>query len=155
MRKYFIFFLIIIGLTMIFSACSTCVEKKKYDSKNFKISITRTQCFGKCPDYTLEVFGDGSMSYVGRANVEMIGEHVNTVGAEVIERLADEVEKSGFFDMKDEYVERITDLPTTYLMINLNGKTKRIKDYYGAPKALKDLESGIDELIKTSGWKKK
>jgi hypothetical protein len=45
--------------------------------------------------------------------------------------------------MLDEYSEKITDLPTTYIQI----KEKKIKDYFGAPKKLKDLETLIEEIV--------
>ena len=45
--------------------------------------------------------------------------------------------------MLNEYTEKITDLPTTYIQI----KEKKIKDYYGAPKKLKDLEKLIEEIV--------
>ena len=44
--------------------------------------------------------------------------------------------------MKDEYSEPISDLPTTFIQI----KDKKIRDYTGAPKTLKKLESLIDQL---------
>jgi hypothetical protein len=44
--------------------------------------------------------------------------------------------------MKDEYSEPISDLPTTFIQI----KNKKIKDYVGAPKTLKNLEKLIDQI---------
>ena len=44
--------------------------------------------------------------------------------------------------MKNEYSEPISDLPTTFIQI----KEKRIIDYIGAPKTLKNLENLIDKL---------
>ena len=51
---------------------------------------------------------------------------------------ADNIE---FNKMKNEYVEAISDLPTTFICI----KEKKIKDYFGAPKELKELEELIDK----------
>ena len=48
----------------------------------------------------------------------------------------------GFTNMKEEYSEPISDLPTTFIQI----KDKKIRDYTGAPKRLKDLEKLIDRL---------
>jgi hypothetical protein len=44
--------------------------------------------------------------------------------------------------MKEEYSEPISDLPTTFIQI----ENKRIRDYTGAPKTLKNLENLIDQL---------
>ena len=47
-----------------------------------------------------------------------------------------------FSEMLDEYSEKITDLPTTYIQI----KEKKIKDYFGAPKKLKTTVNPIKTL---------
>ncbi len=44
--------------------------------------------------------------------------------------------------MESEYTEMITDLPTTHIRIF----DKKITDYYGAPKELKELEKLIDDI---------
>jgi hypothetical protein len=46
----------------------------------------------------------------------------------------------------------LTDAPTEITSITVDGKTKRITDYYGAPKKLYDLERKIDEVAGTSQW---
>jgi ankyrin repeat protein len=48
--------------------------------------------------------------------------------------------------MRDEYTAMITDQPTTYTTLTIGSRTKRIKDYYGAPPALKEIETRIDEV---------
>ena len=48
-----------------------------------------------------------------------------------------------FQNLKNEYTDNITDLPTTYIMV----QNKKIKDYYGAPKKLKELEKMINEIL--------
>ena len=45
--------------------------------------------------------------------------------------------------MNNEYTEPITDLPTTFITIN----NKKIRDYFGAPETLKELEDLIDQMF--------
>ena len=46
-----------------------------------------------------------------------------------------------YCQLEDEYSEQISDLPRTYIQIF----DKKILDYYGAPKELKELEELIDK----------
>jgi hypothetical protein len=58
----------------------------------------------------------------------------------------------GFFNMKDEYSAFMSDLPTTFVTITREGRTKRIEDYFGAPDGLKELERQIDDAARTNRW---
>jgi hypothetical protein len=56
--------------------------------------------------------------------------------------------------MRDSYRAMITDLPTTFVTITADGQTKRIEDYFSAPRELKELENLIDEVGRTQRWLK-
>jgi len=62
------------------------------------------------------------------------------------------VDRIRFFELEDKYRELITDLPTTFVTVTRGGRTKRIEDYFGAPKSLKELERAIDETARVAGW---
>lgn len=64
-----------------------------------------------------------------------------------------EFEKADFFNFKDEYTSRITDLPTTYIGFIDKGKTKIVRDYHGAPQLLSDLEAKLEIIANSDeGW---
>ena len=46
----------------------------------------------------------------------------------------------------DENGMSVTDMPTTTTSICLNGKKKRVVNYYHAPRKLDELEDKIDSL---------
>ena len=116
-----------------------------------EISIKRTPCYGMCPDYEVVVHDDGTVNYTGRTNVRIDGEQTWKIDPAAVRALAKEMEQAGYFDLEDEYVAHVTDLPTTYTSLKIGTRTKTVKDYYGAPQKLKDLEKRIDEV---SGAKK-
>ena len=60
-----------------------------------------------------------------------------------INQILNKAKEINFNNLKSEYTENISDLPTTYVTIN----KKTIKNYYGAPKELKDLEKLIESII--------
>jgi hypothetical protein len=111
-----------------------------------RVTLERTACFGTCPVYSVTVTGDGRVSYVGSQNVRVSGTHTWTIDPAAVAALVAEIEKAGFFAMKDDYTGLITDQPTTYTTLTIGARTKRIKDYFGAPKALKEIEERIDEV---------
>jgi ankyrin repeat protein len=48
--------------------------------------------------------------------------------------------------MRDEYTARVTDLPTVITILTRGSRTKTVKDYFGAPPALKEIEQRIDDV---------
>ena len=116
------------------------------------ITLERTACFGVCPVYTVKMQGDGAVTYDGLQFVRVPGAHAWTVDPAAVLALARDMEKAGFFEMKNEYVMPVTDMPTTYVTLTNGGRTKRIKDYMGAPQALTEIEARIDEISGAKGY---
>jgi hypothetical protein len=111
-----------------------------------RITLERTACFGTCPVYTVTIAGDGRVVYEGRQFVGVSGRRQWTIDPAVVQALVDEIGKSGFFEMKDEYTARVTDMPTTYTDVTIGVRHKRIKDYSNAPALLREIEKRIDEV---------
>src|SRR5262245_16121546 len=120
-------------------------------TESIEISIKRTPCFGMCPEYEVVMRDDGTVKYTGRTNVRVEGEQTGKIDPAAGRALAKEMELAGYFDLQDEYTARVTDLPTTYTSLKIGARTKTVKNYFGAPQKLKDLEKRIDEV---SGAKK-
>ncbi len=110
--------------------------------KELIISLQRTACFGTCPIYKIEIFSDGSGIYTGTRFVDNIGVTKFNLSETQINLILTQAETIGFTRMKEEYSEPISDLPTTFIQI----KDKKIRDYTGAPKTLRQLETLIDQL---------
>lgn len=115
------------------------------------ITIQRTACFGTCPDYEVILRGDGTVTYTGRQHVRVSGSHAWKIDPAAVRALAREMEKAGYFELKDEYTAMVTDHPTTYTSLTMGPRTKKIKNYVAGPQTLKDLEQRIDAV---SGAKK-
>ena len=106
------------------------------------ILLERTACFGNCPVYSITIKDNGSGIYVGKNFVKNIGEFTFNISKSEIDEILKKAEKIDFWNLKNEYYENISDLPTTYIQI----KNKKIKDYVGAPKQLKELQKLIDNI---------
>ena len=106
------------------------------------ISLRRGACFGKCPIYLINIFSDRSAVYHGEKFVEKIGTVNFQISLKEVNLILEKANEINYCQMENEYFERITDLPNT----NIEIFDKKIKDYYGAPKELKELERLIDQI---------
>ncbi|HET9907580.1 MAG TPA: DUF6438 domain-containing protein, partial [Anaerolineales bacterium] len=124
------------------------------------ITLERTACFGTCPIYTLAIFEDGRVEYIGQDFVTITGEQTGSISTEQVKELLAAFESADYFNLQDQYTAPITDLPTTITTLSFEGKTKTISNYGGcmpdllipAPQALCDLEIMIDEITNSAQW---
>jgi hypothetical protein len=129
--------------------------------KPVSISLERTICFGACPSYVVTLFADGRVTYEGRHFVKVRGAHWKTIPAAKLAPLFAKLDAVHFWEFKDRYsmvvnpdgsIEVVTDQPTYTVTVKTEGKTKRVVDYYGAPKALRELEDLIDTTAGVEEW---
>ena len=130
-------------LILFFTSCFNFTKQKELQSPEKIISLEKTACFGRCPVFKIIIYNNGECLYNGIKFVEKSGEYNLKIKKREIDEILSQAKEIGFDNLKNEYSERITDLPTTYIMIN----NKKIKDYYGAPTELKDLEKLIEKII--------
>ena len=140
--------ILLIGLSVI---TSILVVRSEKCEKDIVITIQRSSCFGYCPVYSAEIYANGEVLYVGKENVKEIGERRFQISRETLQQLIKEFERVDYFSLQDRYDAdengmSVTDLPTTTTSICLDGKKKRVVNYYGAPKKLFELEDKIDSL---------
>jgi hypothetical protein len=131
------------------------------------VKLERTVCYGRCPSYSVEIYSDGKVIYEGYEFVSVRGKHVYSIPRDSVKFLFRFVQQVNFFSLNDEYVTvkhvrtkpdgttdtlitMVTDLPTQYVTVKLGNGSKRVKDYYGGPPELRDLEVIIDRIAKTA-----
>jgi hypothetical protein len=128
---------------------------------DFIIKLERTSCFGECPVYTVSIDARGNVRYEGAQFVRVEGRQTDRIPVSRVAALLETAERIGFFELRDQYryirnpdgTETIvTDLPTAFVTVTRAGRTKRIEDYVGAPRGLKELEQQIDETARTKRW---
>lgn len=149
----FVISLLIFGVISVSSVAeqNSNLENNEIQSLPIKesvlLSLERTPCFGTCPTYKYTIFTTGKVIYHGEANVKHIGSFSTKLSQEQIEEIKTQIKISNIFSMQDKYDAKITDIPSTLLVINLDGKKKKIYDRHGAPDALRDFEKFIDKLV--------
>lgn len=131
-------------------ACSADAQSRKKPKSDVLITIERAACYGTCPIYSAQIFGDGSVIYNGVENVKLKGKQQFKISKAKVQELVKAFENINYFALKDQYDTdergmRIADLPPVTTSISLKGKIKKVVHNYGAPKELRELENKIDE----------
>lgn len=122
------------------------------------IIMSRSTCYGACPAYRLEIYGNGEVVYRGELFVAVIGVRTARISQQQVERLVAMLERASFFSLKDNY-PLSRDLPRTVISVMFGGQSKSIfhvSDSCGfgqhPPEALCELESKIDETTNSVQW---
>jgi len=147
-------FLLLLFLVLFACRSSKKGAEIKEVKKELVISLERTPCYGTCPIYKMKIFSDGSAFYHGERFVEKIGNYEFSVSKETLNYILKKADDIGFFELEDKYTANITDLPKTITFIKNGKNKKRVVDYYGAPKTLKEFESLVDGCIDYRRMKK-
>ena len=125
------------------------------------IQLQRTSCDGTCPIYTVTIDAHGSVTYEGERFVRVVGRQTAHIDQSLVAKLLSSAERIRFFELRDAYrsienpdgtIQSVTDLPTTIVAVTVNGRTKRVADYFGAPDILAPFEREIDEAAGTKRW---
>ena len=125
----------------------SCTGSSRLATGRIIIELEKTACYGQCPVYTIKIDEDGRGLFAGVENVKHNGLYSFRLSRGEMDALNAAFDSIGFFGLNDRYYDNVTDLPTTYLTYRSNGREKKIMDYHGAPRELKDLERRIADLV--------
>ena len=125
------------------------------------ITLRRTACLGRCPVYSLEIFEDGFIRYVGIEYVQAKGERRAVVPRDAVENLVASFLRADYFALQDSYetciapdgsVSMVSDLPSQYTSLRVATRKKSVRNYVCAPRRLRELETEIDRVANTKRW---
>lgn len=126
------------------------------DWNSVKIGLSRTTCYGTCPSYSVEISGNGAVTYTGSYYVTFAGTHHGFIPPQTVITLVKEFEKADFYSLAGEYVSSVTDNPTQKISISIDGLRKEVVDYVGLqsgmPLSVERLEEEIDRVSGSARW---
>jgi hypothetical protein len=142
------------------------------DLAQVRIALRRTSCYGTCPDYRVEVRGDGRVSYRGFDDVLAQGEYHWRITPAAVTRLVDLARRADYFKLAGYYVADASDMPSYTTRVSLGTQRKFVYDYGGGrtsgvaasasfggpdpamPQSVFELERAIDEVSGVASWVK-
>ena len=116
----------------------------------------RTACFGRCPDYMIEINNSGVVTYTAIRFCEDTGVFKKDIGASKAREIIDQFTTYKVDTCKDIYESRIQDVPGMVMTIKYKTTTKIIRDANFGPFFLQRLAEAIDAVGKKTDdtWKK-
>ena len=109
-------------------ALSSCAVGQSTTASFEQISLSRTQCYGRCPVYSVLVRADGSVAYTGGMHVKALGARTATVSAEDLDLLRVAIRIARLHELRPNYVHLedgctrlITDLPSIIITARVGG----------------------------------
>lgn len=120
------------------------------------IGLRRSGCYGTCPSYEVDLFGDGHAVYAGTHFVDVVGEHRYPVAPETVAKLRDSLLAKDLWSLRESYRANITDNPSYKITLQLGDQTHSIEDYVGQavgmPAVVTAFEKEIDEAADSESW---
>jgi hypothetical protein len=111
------------------------------------LTMERTPCFGRCPNYKITIMNTGKVFYNGIKDTEKIGQYTKVLSAKQLAEIQTKMDEINLFEMNNKYDSNITDIPAVALFVIYKGTKNKIFDRYGAPKELKEFEKLIDSIV--------
>jgi hypothetical protein len=139
--------LFLLGMSMAWMSCA----QAKYNS----VSMRRSACFGRCPEYEVSIDKSGKMQLTGKRNYDMLGVYSKQLSKKDAAKLLNTFYSFRVDTCAGSYKVVISDLPGLFYTIGLkDGTKKEIKNAHFGPEFMKFLGQRMDSVIKTGGWKK-
>jgi hypothetical protein len=111
------------------------------------LTMERTPCFGRCPNYKITIMNSGKVLYHGIKFTRKEGPYTKMLTAKQLSQIQTRIDEINLFELNDKYDSNITDIPAVALFVVYKGNKKKIFDRYGGPKELKEFEKLIDSIV--------
>jgi hypothetical protein len=127
------------------------------DWSSLRITLKRAKmCDGGCLSYSVEIRGDGSVTFHGGPYALITGEHHATISKDAVVNLVNEFRQADYFSLKKRYADSRSDQIGITTSIEFDGNRKQVFDYLGLlaglPDVVKTLETAIDQTAGIGKW---
>lgn len=118
------------------------------------VEISRSGCYGSCPEYTVRVQADGRVSWDGGSYVEAKGKRESSIDSKVARDLLERFRSRDFWSYCRDYSRSVTDMSGSSVTVSLGGKIRKVSDYAdSSPQALRDLLLDVDRVADSHQWR--
>lgn len=143
-------------------AGDTVAAASAMQSNALAVRLERRACYGRCPEYVVELFSDGRVRYEGLKNVTTMGEATAALPVADVRALLQRFADAGFATTDSAYVEGSphcgqyhTDGPHAVIAALIGSTLKSVHVDTGCterPPYLSTLAAQVDSVARTSAW---
>ncbi len=135
--------------------CKKPPQKTVLEDNLIFFSLKTSECSGTCPVYEFTIAQNGAATYVGTANVDMLGTYTSGVNSKELQKLTSNLDELDFVHFKVTNNTLIKDLPTTYFYYKKGSLENNLTYYTPVNKKADKVIALIDSLINRLDWQKK
>jgi hypothetical protein len=131
-------------------------KRHRHNGNITSVSVLHPGCYGRCPQYSIEINSDGMMTYTALRFNPDTGIFEKKISPEKAMELINQFTTYRVDTCQNIYKTRVPDISGLVITIQYNDSTKTIRDANFGPYFLKQLANSIDQLgIKDdSTWRK-
>lgn len=132
-------------------------KKKSKSSKSLtSVGFHRTVCFGKCPEYKIEMDRSGNVTYTGLRFADDTGIFKKNIGKAKAKAIFDLCDKYRIDTCREMYENQIPDVPGLNFTLKWSKKKKTIFNAGFGPQFLEEIAAEMDAVGKRTDntWKK-
>lgn len=153
----------VVGFLLLLLAVPATARMTKQKSKNAGIkeikSVTmhRTACYGKCPDYKIQISKEGMVTYTGIRFTDDTGVYQKLIGEDRAKEVINMYYTYQADTCQEQYENMIPDLPGMNFVIDYGTSKKEIHSANFGPAFLKKIGAAMDETGRKTdptNWKK-
>ncbi|MCC6410926.1 MAG: hypothetical protein IT270_04665 [Saprospiraceae bacterium] len=144
---------ILLPLMLLFACKSTDVQQTSPPPQRL-VSLQTHGCFGFCPMFTLTLWNNGRLDYLGDRFVEKSGPDTVFVSAEELARLKTAIESTNLWQYPENIPTQIADAPSaTLTAFRADGTSHRVKGSMDRPQPVLDLQKMLQNTAEAHGLK--
>ena len=118
------------------------------------VVLTRSNCFGSCPEYEVTIWGSGRVRYQGREFVRVKGVRERTIPVPEVQKLVRRLQEEHFFQW-DESDAVCLDFPEVHISASLGSQRRHVVEGCNRPGKVLSLAAEIDRIAGSQRWVKK
>jgi hypothetical protein len=146
MKKIIVVILLGISCIPVYSRQRKSKKSGRQANEIISVELYHTACFGRCPEYKIEVNKDGVATFTGVRFIPDSGVYAKKIGKAKAASIIGNFETYMVDTCKDRFESRAQDLLGIILTIKYAGKTKIIQNSNLGPHRLRELNLSIDNL---------
>jgi len=144
---------ILLPLILLFACKSADVQQTTAQPQRL-VSLQTHGCFGYCPMFTVTLWDNGRLDYLGDRFVEKAGTDTIFVTAEELVRLKTAIESTNLWQYPENIPTQIADAPSaTLTAFRSDGTSHRVKGSMDRPQSIVELQKMLQNIAEAHGLK--